>query len=148
MTDNVRDVIEGVQDALVETGETGTVKRTTTVRDPLNPSKVTTVTKTYSMRMYVNEPRSVYVADGVTVNRKAQLFVDWLSVVDTDTQQLVNDKATVLANVASNTWPVWAFETKQGDVVTRANGEVLTLLENTGTNINGVTVMGLHELER
>lgn len=148
MTDNVRDVIEGVQDALAETGETGTVKRTTTVRDPLNPSKVTTVTKTYSMRMYVNEPRSVYVADGVTVNRKAQLFVDWLSVVDTDTQQLVNDKATVLANVASNTWPVWAFETKQGDVVTRANGEVLTLLENTGTNINGVTVMGLHELER
>lgn len=148
MTDNVRDVIEGVQDALAETGETGTIKRTTTVRDPLNPSKVTTVTKTYSMRVYVNEPRSVYVADGVTVNRKAQLFVDWLSVVDTDTQQLVNDKATVLANVASNIWPVWAFETRQGDAVTRANGEVLTLLENTGTNINGVTVMGLHELER
>lgn len=147
-SDNVQDVIEGVQEALAETGETITITRTETVRNPSNPSQVITVEKTYTARAYFNEPRDVYVAQGVTVRKDSEIYVDWLSVVDTDTDTLVNDKATVLSNVESGTWPVWAFETKQADSVKRANGTLYTLLANTGTNINGVTVMGIHQVSR
>ena len=135
---NVLDVVEGVQEALAEAGEDGQIIKTERTRDPSNPTKMITVTKTYNARMYFDTPRAAYVAQGVTVQRSAQLYVDWLSLVDTDTMLPVNE---IVAGE-----PVFNVVTSQDDVAVRANGTRLTLLVNIGTNINGVTVMGQHEV--
>ncbi|CAM0072444.1 hypothetical protein VPHK391_0036 [Vibrio phage K391] len=135
---NVLDVVEGVQEALAETGEDGQIVKTERVRNPANPTQMITVTKTYNARMYFDTPRAGYVAQGVTVQRSAQLYVDWLSLVDTDTMLPVN---SIVAGE-----PVFNVVTSQDDVAVRANGTRLTLLVNIGTNINGVTVMGQHEV--
>ncbi|AUR82343.1 hypothetical protein NVP1023O_34 [Vibrio phage 1.023.O._10N.222.51.B4] len=135
---NVLDVVEGVQEALAETGEDGQIVKTERVRNPTNPTQMITVTKTYNARMYFDTPRASYVSQGVTVQRSAQLYVDWLSLVDTDTMMHVNE---IVAGE-----PVFNVVTSQDDVAVRANGTRLTLLVNIGTNINGVTVMGQHEV--
>ncbi len=135
---NVLDVVEGVQEALAETGEDGQIVKTERVRNPTNPTQMITVTKTYNARMYFDTPRAAYVAQGVTVQRNAELYVDWLSMVDTDTSLPVN-------SIVSGE-PVFNVVTSQDDVAVRANGTRLTLLANIGTNINGVTVMGQHEV--
>ena len=135
---NVLDVVEGVQEALAETGEDGQIVKTERVRNPTNPTQMVTVTKTYNARMYFDTPRAGYVSQGVTVQRSAQLYVDWLSLVDTDTMLPVNE---IVAGE-----PVFNVVTSQDDVAVRANGTRLTLLVNIGTNINGVTVMGQHEV--
>ena len=135
---NVLDVVEGVQEALAETGEDGQIVKTERVRNPTNPTQMITVTKTYNARMYFDTPRASYVSQGVTVQRSAQLYVDWLSLVDTDTMLPVNE---IVAGE-----PVFNVVTSQDDVAVRANGTRLTLLVNIGTNINGVTVMGQHEV--
>ncbi|CAM0045351.1 hypothetical protein VPHK389_0038 [Vibrio phage K389] len=135
---NVLDVVEGVQEALAETGEDGQIVKTERVRNPANPTQMITVTKTYNARMYFDTPRASYVAQGVTVQRSAQLYVDWLSLVDTDTMLPVNE---IVAGE-----PVFNVVTSQDDVAVRSNGTRLTLLVNIGTNINGVTVMGQHEV--
>ncbi|AUR83304.1 hypothetical protein NVP1033O_30 [Vibrio phage 1.033.O._10N.222.49.B8] len=135
---NVLDVVEGVQEALAETGEDGQIVKTERVRNPTNPTQMITVTKTYNARMYFDTPRAAYVSQGVTVQRIAQLYVDWLSLVDTDTMLPVNE---IVAGE-----PVFNVVTSQDDVAVRANGTRLTLLVNIGTNINGVTVMGQHEV--
>ncbi|AUR82429.1 hypothetical protein NVP1024O_29 [Vibrio phage 1.024.O._10N.261.45.F8] len=135
---NVLDVVEGVQEALAETGEDGQIVKTERVRNPTNPTQMVTVTKTYNARMYFDTPRASYVSQGVTVQRSAQLYVDWLSLVDNDTMLPVNE---IVAGE-----PVFNVITSQDDVAVRANGTRLTLLVNIGTNINGVTVMGQHEV--
>ena len=135
---NVLDVVEGVQEALAETGEDGQIVKTERVRNPTNPTQMITVTKTYNARMYFDTLRAGYVVQGVTVQRSAQLYVDWLSLVDTDTMLPVNE---IVAGE-----PVFNVVTSQDDVAVRANGTRLTLLVNIGTNINGVTVMGQHEV--
>lgn len=135
---NVLDVVEGVQEALAETGEDGQIVKTERVRNPTNPTQMITVTKTYNARMYFDTPRASYASQGVTVQRSAQLYVDWLSLVDTDTMLPVNE---IVAGE-----PVFNVVTSQDDVAVRANGTRLTLLVNIGTNINGVTVMGQHEV--
>lgn len=135
---NVLDVVEGVTEALAEAGEDGQIIKTERVRDPSNPTRMITVTKTYNARMYFDTPRASYVAQGVTVQRNAELYVDWLSLVDTDTMLPVN---SIVAGE-----PVFNVVTSQDDVAVRANGTRLTLLANIGTNINGVTVMGQHEV--
>lgn len=135
---NVLDVVEGVREALAETGEDGQIVKTERVRNPTNPTQMITVTKTYNARMYFDTPRASYVSQGVTVQRSAQLYVDWLSLVDTDTMLPVNE---IVAGE-----PVFNVVTSQDDVAVRANGTRLTLLVNIGTNINGVTVMGQHEV--
>lgn len=135
---NVLDVVEGVQEALAETGEDGQIVKTERVRNPTNPTQMITVTKTYNARMYFDSPRAGYVSEGVSVQRNASLYVDWLSLVDTDTMLPVNE---IVAGE-----PVFNVVTSQDDVAVRANGTRLTLLVNIGTNINGVTVMGQHEV--
>lgn len=135
---NVLDVVEGVQEALAETGEDGQIVKTERMRDPTNPTRMVTAEKTYNARMYFDTPRASYVTDGVTVQRSAQLYVDWLSLVDTDTMLPVNEVV--------NGVPVFNVVTSQDDVAVRANGTRLTLLANIGTNIEGVTVMGQHEV--
>lgn len=135
---NVLDVVEGVQEALAEVGETGQVIKTSTSRDPNNPTRTITVTKTYSARMYFDTPRERYVAQGVTVQTSAKLLVDWLSLVDTETGSPVNSIV--------DGEPVFNVVTSQDDIAVRANGDRLTLLVNEATNINGVTVMGQHEV--
>ncbi|AUS01428.1 hypothetical protein NVP1285O_30 [Vibrio phage 1.285.O._10N.286.55.C12] len=135
---NVLDVVEGVQEALAETGEDGQIFKTERVRNPTNPTQMITVTKTYNARMYFVEPKNQYVSQGVTVITSAALLVDWLSLVDTDTMLPVNE---IVAGE-----PVFNVVTSQDDVAVRANGTRLTLLVNIGTNINGVTVMGQHEV--
>lgn len=135
---NVLDVVEGVQEALAEAGEDGQIIKTERVRDPSNPTRMITVTKTYNARMYFDTPRASYVSQGVTVQRNAELYVDWLSLVDTDAMLPVN---SIVAGE-----PVFNVVTSQDDVAVRANGTRLTLLANIGTNINGVTVMGQHEV--
>lgn len=135
---NILDVVEGVQEALAETGEDGQIVKTERMRDPTNPTRMITVTKTYNARMYFDTPTASYVSEGVTVQRSAQLYVDWLSLVDTDTMLPVNEVV--------NGVPVFNVVTSQDDVAVRANGTRLTLLLNIGTNIEGVTVMGQHEV--
>jgi len=134
------DFFEGVRDLLAEAGEDGQIIRTTTERSPTNPTQMVTVTKTYTARMFFDEPRKTYVTGGVQVETAATLYVDWLSLVDTDTDTAVN---TLVDGE-----PVITLETSQGDVAVRANGENLTLLVNIAPNINGVTVVGQHEVER
>lgn len=143
---NVSDVMEGVQEALLEAGETGQIIKTVTTRDPTNPTKVIQTTKTYSARMYMNEPTTSFIAGGQVVQKVAQLYVDWLSLYDTDTETYPNTLTDIEANLDANTWPVVALETEEGDIAVRANGTRVTLLGNTGTNINGVTVCGIHEV--
>ncbi|AUR87779.1 hypothetical protein NVP1104O_29 [Vibrio phage 1.104.O._10N.286.49.A12] len=135
---NVLDVVEGVREALAETGEDGQIVKTERVRNPANPTQMITVTKTYNARMYFDSPRAGYVSEGVSVQRNASLYVDWLSLVDTDTMLPVNE---IVAGE-----PVFNVVTSQDDVAVRANGTRLTLLVNIGTNIEGVTVMGQHEV--
>ena len=135
---NVLDVVEGVAEALAETGEDGQIVKTVRTRDPSNPTRMITVTTTYNARMYFDSPRAGYVAQGVSVQRNATLYVDWLSLVDVATG--------LPANSIVNGEPVFNVVTSQGDVAVRADGTRLTLLVNIGTNINGVTVMGQHEV--
>lgn len=133
------DLVEGVQEILEEAGEDGQIIKTTTERSPTNPTQMVTVTKTYNARVYLDEPRASYVTGGQVVTRAAQLYIDWLSMVDTDTMLPVNSIV--------NETPIFNVVSEQSDVVVRANGTRLTLLANIGSNINGVTVCGLHEVE-
>ena len=134
------DFFEGVRDLLAEAGEDGQIIRTTSQRNPTNPTQMITVTKTYNARMFFDEPTKRYVTGGVQVETAATLYIDWLSVVDTDTMLPVNELVSGE--------PVITFETSQGDVAVRANGENLTLLVNVAPNINGITVVGQHGVER
>lgn len=133
------DLVEGVQELLEEAGEDGQIIKTTTERNPTNPTQMITVTKTYNARVYLDEPRASYTVGAQVVTRAAQLYIDWLSMVDTDTMLPVN---SIVSSV-----PVFNVVSEQSDVVVRANGTRLTLLANIGSNINGVTVCGIHEVE-
>lgn len=135
---NLLDLVEGVQEALAETGEDGQIIKTERVRDPANPTRMITTEKVYNARMYLDTPRAAYVAGGNTVQRNAQLLVDWLSMVDTDTMLPVNEIV--------NGVPVFNVVTSQDDVAVRANGTRLTLLVNIGADCNGTSVMGQHEV--
>ena len=130
---NAEDILEGVQELIAEVGESFTLTRTTTVRDPLNPTKVTTTTTTYTGACVVIGG-SRYSPESASVIKRTEFIPDLLS--------LRNNLGNLVNTLAS----VTVF-TQEGDVVT-AGGVTYRLLANEAPRIEGRQVACLHEAVR
>lgn len=122
-------VLLGTQKALARAGETATLARTTTTRDPLNPTKVESVTETYTLTGFIY-PERKYLG-GVVVSERTMFIPDLLSITD-DTDAFVNSVTSV------------TVFTQIGDVVT-IGGKTYRLLENEQPRIGGRQVACVHE---
>lgn len=131
------DILEGVQTAMSEVGESATVTRTTQTRDPLNPTKLITVTTTYKIIGALMGSVSRFDSGTQTVRQVTQWYTDLLSAQDS------ND---VYLNVITGGVPVINFVTKEGDRVTLGDGTTYTLMQNEQPRISGIQAAAFHEV--
>ena len=133
MAGNAEDVLEGVQELVTEVGEPFTLARTTTTRDPLNPTKVTTTITNYTGACVIIGG-SRYVPESASVVKRTEFIPDLLSLRN-NLGELVNTLASV------------TVLTQEGDVVT-AGGVTYRLLANETPRLEGRQVACLHEAVR
>lgn len=131
------DVLEGVQTAMSEIGETATITRSTQTRDPANPTKQITVTETWSVIGALMGPVSRFDSGTQTVRQVTQWYTDLLSVRNS-AQVYLN---TIIAGVPNITWV-----SKEGDTVTLNDGTKYVLLKNEQPRISGVQAAAFHEV--
>lgn len=131
------DVLEGVQTAISEIGETATITRSTQTRDPTNPTKQITVTETWSVIGALMGPVSRFDSGTQTVRQVTQWYTDLLSVRNS-AQVYLN---TIVAGVPNITWV-----SKEGDTVTLNDGTKYVLLKNEQPRISGIQAAAFHEV--
>lgn len=131
------DVLEGVQTAMSEIGESATISRSTQTRDPVNPTKQITVTETWSVIGALMGPVSRFDSGTQTVRQVTQWYTDLLSVRNS-AQAYLN---TIIAGVPNITWV-----SKEGDTVTLNDGTKYVLLKNEQPRISGVQAAAFHEV--
>lgn len=124
-------VLLWVQKALARTGATCTITRTTTSRDPSNPTKVVTVVDTYTAPAIVY-PQTKYDPASASWTTRTLFIPDLLGVRD-ETDTLLNSLTSI----------VWY--SKLGDVVQTADGHKYRLLENEQPQLVGQTVACIHQ---
>lgn len=131
------DVLEGVQTAMSEIGETATITRSTQTRDPANPTKQITITETWSVIGALMGPVSRFDSGTQTVRQVTQWYTDLLSVRNS-AQVYLN---TIVAGVPNITWV-----SKEGDTLTLGDGTKYVLLKNEQPRISGVQAAAFHEV--
>lgn len=131
MSAQARKVLLGVVKALAKTGEPMTITRTTTTRDPANPTRVITVTETYTAQGIIY-PETRY--DPLSASRVTRtLYIpDLLSVRDS-------------LDALVNTIDAVTFVTQEGDRVLGSDGRTYTLLRNEQPTLNGIQCAAIHE---
>lgn len=132
MSDTTK-VLLGVQKALARTGATCTITRTTTSRDPSNPTKVVTVVDTYTVPGIVY-PQTKYDPASASWTTRTLFIPDLLGVEDTRAPGVKLNSLTSI---------VWY--SKLGDVVQTADGHKYRLLENEQPQLVGQTVACIHQ---
>lgn len=131
------DVLEGVQTAMSEIGESATITRSTQTRDPTNPTKQITVTETWSVIGALMGPVSRFDSGTQTVRQVTQWYTDLLSVRNS-AQVYLN---TIVTGVPNITWV-----SKEGDTVTLNDGTKYVLMKNEQPRISGVQAAAFHEV--
>lgn len=131
------DVLEGVQTAMSEIGETATITRSTQTRDPANPTKQITVTETWSVIGALMGPVSRFDSGTQTVRQVTQWYTDLLSVRNSAEVYL----NTIVGGVPNITWV-----SKEGDTITLNDGTKYVLLKNEQPRISGIQAAAFHEV--
>lgn len=131
------DILEGVQTAMSEVGESATVTRTTQTRDPQNPTKIITVITVYKVIGALMGPVSKFDTGTQTVRQVTQWYTDLLSV---------QDENDVYLNTVTSGVPSINVITKEGDRVTLGDGTTYTLMQNEQPRISGIQAAAFHEV--
>lgn len=131
------DVLEGVQTAMAEIGETATISRSTQTRDPANPTKQITVTEEWTVIGALMGPVSRFDSATQTVRQVTQWYTDLLSVQ--------NVTGIYLNSIVSGV-PVITWSSKEGDTVTLSDGTEFVLLQNEQPRISGIQAAAFHEV--
>ena len=123
-------ILNGVAKAVTKTGGPVTLTRTTTTRDPANPTRVTNVTATYTLSGVIM-PETRYRPESAALVTRTIFIPDLLSIR--------NSGGTLVNSIGSVT-----MYTQSGDVIT-AGGKTYRLLDNEQPRINGVQAAAIHE---
>lgn len=131
------DVLEGIQTAMAEIGETATITRSTQMRDPANPTKQITVTEEWTVIGALMGPVSRFDTATQTVRQVTQWYTDLLSAQ--------NITGIYLNTIVEGT-PVITWTSKEGDTVTLSDGTEFVLLQNEQPRISGIQAAAFHEV--
>lgn len=131
------DVLEGVQTAIAEIGESATITRSTQTRDPSNPTKKITVTETWDVIGALMGPVNRFDSATQTVRQVTQWYTDLLSV---------QNVTGIYLNTITDGVPAITWVSKEGDTVTLSDGTEYVLLANEQPRISGIQCAAFHEV--
>ncbi len=131
------DVLEGVQTAMSEIGESAVISRSTQTRDPANPTKLITVTESWNVIGALMGPVSRFDTATQTVRQVTQWYTDLLSV---------QNVTGIYLNTIAGGNPVITWVSKEGDTVTLSDGTQFVLMQNEQPRISGIQAAAFHEV--